>query len=336
MALVSSRSIEKDINRLKKIRGISFKYKGKIFRNPKREFCKNLDKLKIDTYDLVDVSKYKLPFSNRPAGLVAPQRGCPFDCIFCTSCIYYGKKPRYKSIEAAMDEIHHLVYENKVRDIGFWSEVLTLNEKYTKKLFETIIKEKIDANFYLTTRVDNLNKEVLKIMKKAGVVTIAFGIESACQRILDLAKKGITVSQTKRAIKNIKALNMNALGHVIFGLPGEDRKSMKTTLNFVIKNRVDFANFYIAVPYPGTEFFKMAETNGWLTTYDWSKYALQNAVISYPHLSDKMLKEFRKFAFFKFYSRPRKMLSVFKSIGLANLPSFLSKIGRVYSNWVSG
>lgn len=320
---------------IKEIKGVAFKINNKIFKNPEREFYHDINYFKVDSYDLIDVKDYNLPFSNRPVGLVSPERGCPFNCIFCVASIYYGKKPRYKKVNVVIDEINHLVYENKVKDIGFWSEVLTLNKKFTIEIFKSIIKEKIDANFYLTTRVDNVNKEILKIMKKANVITVAFGIESASQKILDTAKKGITVKQIKDAIKNIKLYNMNALGHVIFGLPGETLSSMKTTLNFVLKNKVDFTNFYIAVPYPGTEFFELAKSKGWIKTFDWSKYGLQNAVISYPHLPDHILEKFRKHAFLKFYSSPQKILSVIKAINIRDCLPFFKEIVRVYSNWIS-
>lgn len=320
---------------IKGVKGIAFRSKNVIIKNTDRPFCSDIDYLKVDSYDLIDVKDYNLPFSNRPVGLVSPQRGCPFNCIFCVASIYYGKVPRYKSVNVVMDEIKDLVYENGVKDIGFWSEALTLNKKFTIELFKNIIKEGIDANFYLTTRVDMIDREMLYLMKKAGVVTIAFGIESACQRILDLSKKGTTVEQIERAIKNIKSYGINALGHVIFGLPGETMNSMKTTLKFVLKNKVDFTNFYIAVPYPGTEFFELAKAKGWIKTFDWSKYSLQNAVISYPHLPGCVLERFRKHAFVKFYSNPKKILSVAKAINLKDAFVFLKDVIKVYSNWVN-
>ena len=80
---------------------------GEIVAGPQRLFIEDLDSLPFPAWHLIDTSRYRLPFREEPFLIVAPLRGCPFNCNFCTCQTYYGKKLRKRSIARVIQEIEY-------------------------------------------------------------------------------------------------------------------------------------------------------------------------------------------------------------------------------------
>jgi len=76
------------------VRGLSFKRNKKTINNPAREFIKNIDEIPMPAYDLLPMEYYKADGVN--FGTVVTSRGCPFNCIFCSSSLQFGKKMAYR------------------------------------------------------------------------------------------------------------------------------------------------------------------------------------------------------------------------------------------------
>jgi radical SAM superfamily enzyme YgiQ (UPF0313 family) len=104
------------------------------------------------------------------------------------------------------------------------------------------------------TRADAFDEEIARAMQKADVKIVCFGIESFDQRLLDLNNKGITVDQVERSLKIAKDHGLLTVGFLIFGMPGEDEKSVETTKEIILKNKInlDYLNLATMVPLPGT------------------------------------------------------------------------------------
>lgn len=317
--------------KLKEVKGISFKKKGEVIRNEKRPFIEDTSKLYIDTRDLVDNEKYNLTLSDGPLAMVTSSRGCPHSCTFCTASIFYGKKPRYRKPEAIFEEMRRCKHQG-IDNIALWGENYPSNRKFIMQLSKLLQKEDLNVKWHLTSRVDEVDQEMLRVMKKGGCETLMLGVESGSQKILDRANKNIKLRQTRKAVEKAKEVGLKTSAHMIFGLPGETRETMKKSQKFALELDPDFFNFYCAVPFPGTDFYREARRKNWIDTYDWSKYELNQSVISYPHLKAEEIEEFRRGAFLKFYSRPKKAFQIFKKAD--NKLSLLKSVPKFLKNWV--
>lgn len=286
------------------VEGISFKSEKEITNNPERTFCDNLNELPFPARNLLNNNKYTLPVINRPYTLVISSRGCPYQCIFCTASLYYGSKLRLRSPENILAEIDEVVKKYKVKDITMWSDTFTLNRQFVVDICQGIIDKKFDIQWTCNSRVDKVDPELLALMKKSGCIGISYGIESGVQEILDNIKKDITLKQIRDAFKWTNEAGIETLAHVIFGLPGETKETIKETVRFVKGINPDYAQFYCAIPFPGTEFHRMAKQNGWLTDEKWSMYEINRAMISTPKLPVEELRKARLRAFLSFYLRP--------------------------------
>lgn len=145
-------------------------------------------------------------------------------------------------------------------------------------------------------------------MKKAGANTIYFGIESGTQKILDFIGKGVTPEQSKISVKNAEEEGLRTFGSFIIGFPQESKSDVKRTLKFSRKVGVDFAQFTIATPYPGTRLWNMSLKEKLLTTFDRRKFTTIDPILNLKCFTSDQITKFLEFAYLKFYLRPKVLL----------------------------
>ncbi|MFH1862344.1 MAG: radical SAM protein [bacterium] len=291
---------------LKQVSGLSLRLSdGAIHSVPDRGFISDLNELPYPAWDLVDLNNYRLPFSGRKFLMVTTSRGCPYNCIYCVAQSYYGKKVRLRKPERIVDELEYLQKTYDISDFFFWSESFTIIRAAIKELCREIIRRKLDMHWVCNSRVDNIDLELLQLMKKAGCWMISYGVESGEQAILDGIKKNITIKQVSEAIRLTRQVGFQIAGHFVLGLPGETPATMKKTYDFACKLDLDYAQFYCASPWPGSEFYHMAQTEGWLGSDNWDDYEQDKSIINYPGLSAEEITHFRDWATRRFYLRPK-------------------------------
>jgi len=303
---------EKDVSQ---VRGLVYRENSDILLTEEQDLSQNnLDELPFPARDLIKRERYTLPLTGKPFALVNIGRGCPYDCTFCIANIYYGKEFRRRSIESIGDELTECKYKLGITNFLFWGESFTLYPEYGEAICDEIIKRNLDIQWSTTSRVDTLTPRLLEKMKKAGCILLGLGIESTSQEILDRARKKVKAEKAKEAIALCRKAKIKTMGHFIFGLPGETKKTAKNTIRFIIKSGLDYCQCYCAIPYPKTELYKTAKENDWITSYDWPRYELTDSVLKTKELEPEEVKRYRDLAFRKFYLRSGFIFQQFKMI----------------------
>ena len=315
------------------IPGISFRdKKGGIIHNPDSEFM-DAEIIPFPAWHHLDITPYRLPLKNRPFLIVAPLRGCPFPCSFCTAGIYYGKKLRKRPVKNVIEEISNNRIKYNVNDFFIWADTFTADREYVKEFCSELISRNIKTFWTCNSRVDTVDVEMLELMKKAGMWMISFGLESGSDEILKRSKKGIHTMQSKSAVETAHRLGIKTSGHFIYGLPGETESSMMQTLGFALNLPLDIAQFYAASPFPGTRLYDEATSEGWLVEND--SFSQSHAVMELPGLSAKRVDAFRQYSYRKFYLRIRVLFRLLKIAGPSAATNILFNIKRFYG-WVWG
>ncbi|MBI4726467.1 radical SAM protein [candidate division TA06 bacterium] len=296
------------------ISGISYRRNGEVFHNSPRAAIEDLDSLPYPAWDLIDKDLYKLPLSDRPFLLLATNRGCPFSCRFCADHVYYGKKLRKFSPRRIADEIEYDINDIGVKQFLFWAESFTLDRGHALATAREIINRKLDIGWVCNSRVDQVDPEMLNNFKQAGCWMIGFGVESGSQRMLDLMAKGTTIQQTRNVVNLAQKAGLKVTAHVMFGYPGETGEELRATLDLVKELNFDFAQFYSAVPFPGSELYWQAQKEGWLASRDWRLYEQNYCVIKTSELDPPEVEAFRSRAFREFYLRPGQVLKIIRSL----------------------
>lgn len=311
--------------KLSKVKGITFRNDNKIYKTEDRPRLENLDLLPLPARDLLNNKLYKAPDTGKPIAYILTGRGCPHRCIYCAVSVASGYKLYTRSVESIIREIEECYYKFKIKDFFFRSDTFTWDEKWVVSLCQKIIEKKIKIRWGTNSRVDTINENRLYWMKKAGCYVIGFGIESGNQEMLNKMKKRITIEQIKDAVNICKKYRIRSYLLFMFGLPWETKESANDTIKLALELDGDFADFNIAYPLPGTEFYEIAKKdklfNGELTGFDYAK-----PIVRTYSLTREELIEIRKDAIKKFYFRPKYILkTILKIRSLSELFSYIKQ-----------
>lgn len=302
----------------------SFKgLKGTVYRTGKsiknngiRGYIKNLDSLPFPDRDLL-LGKYHKSLGKNPYATMMTSRGCPYSCSFCAKEIF-GRTYRSRSVENIIDEIVMLKEKYRIKELVFFDDSFTLKKERIMKLCDGLIKEDLDIQWKCETRVDLVDRELLKKMNDAGCYLIAYGVESGVQKSLDFLNKRFTIEQTKKAIQNTKAAGIMTQAYLIIGVPGETRNDVKKTIDFAMSLDLDFAQFSLLVPFPGTELYKYADEKGMVQCDDWSSYTYfgdsSKSILGTEAISVDELERIRDKTIKSFYLRPNYLIKRFNNL----------------------
>ncbi len=290
----------------KEIRGIAYRNGNRILNNPPEVLISDVDSIPEPSWDLLPMDKYEI--DNTQFGTIMTSRGCPYNCIFCSSSLQFGKQWRGHSVERVIDELKTLRYKYNKRDIEFLDDTFTLNMKRAIELTDRIYKEGIDIRWSASARVNLFNADIAKNMKRAGAHTVYFGIESGSQKILDFIGKGTTLDLAKSSVRKANDAGLYTLGSFIIGFPDDTIKDVKTTIKFSKSIGVTVAQFTIATPYPGTRLWDYVMENKLLLTMNWRKFTTLSPVIKLRNFTSDQILKWLSWAYISFYVRPLYLL----------------------------
>ena len=296
------------------ILGITYRKNDVIKDNSPRPLIRDLDSIPIPAYDLLPMERYVV--EGIRFGAVMTSRGCPYNCIFCSSSLQFGRKWRAHGVDRVIEELKILAEKFGVKEIEFLDDTFTLNPKRVEEISKKIIQEKLDISWSASSRVNTFNYQIGCSMHRAGAHTIYFGIESGSDRTLKFIGKGISKRQSVDAVKTAKQAGLRALGSFVIGFPYETESEIKETIRFANRVGVDLAQFTIATPYPGTRLWDLAVERNLLLTRNWRKFTTIDVVMKNIYLTPQKVKKLLLWAYITFYLHPRRVIEdVFKNRG---------------------
>ncbi len=306
------KNIEKSkyiLSNLDALNGISFVKNDKVITTQSIDLSKiDMENLPFPAYDLLpDLKPYHTGILNPPFALVVTSRGCPFQCSFCA---YAKMGYRARSPEKIIEELKWLKSNFGLKNFLFFDDLLGLKKDIFVKLLKLVIDEKINLKWVSCTRANLIDDEILKLMKKAGCMEIAIGIESGSAKILNCMKKGISLSDIRKAAELLHKNKILFYGMAIIGLPGESRETIEETIKFIKEVDPFYTQFCFATPFPNTEIYKYYKENNFLLTEDWSKYSplSPEPVIRTESLTKEDLIELKNYVYKKLIFRPMYLL----------------------------
>lgn len=306
--------------RLTGIDGVIFREDGKIIKNPPGPLITDLDSLPFPARELLnDTNKYIPPpatYRRKPVAVVLTSRGCNRRCIYCFQIDKERKSGiRYRSIENVIGEIE-LCLRQGYREIKFIDDTLAADYDRAMRLAQEISGRRLDFTWFASACVNQVDRRLLDAFKAAGCWAILLGAESGVQKNLNTIKKGITLEQTRNAVKAAREAGLKVFTPFIFGIPGETFEDGLKTIEFACELNPDIANFHCLTPFPGTELYENIGKYGAMSN-NLSDYTYQGAAFIPYSMTRQEITKLRQAAFKRFYSRPQFILS--RILGLRNL-----------------
>ncbi len=307
-------ALEKGGN-LDNILGLYHREKGEIKFNGYRPIVKDLDEFPTPLRKFFDMPKY-IPTPNQykrlPATNMITARGCTYSiCNFCFESTKYVREKGYRriSVKKAIEEINYLIEEYGIKEIAFWDDEFLLGGNWVDDFCDAIINEGIDITWSCYGKVNFVNPQILKKMKKAGCWNIFYGFESGNQELLNITKKGQTIEMIRNAAKWTNNAGIEIRGSFILGLPTETPEMGEKTIQLALNLDLDYGEFHLNTPYGGTEMEAMCKSGKYGTYYGDKGFEKHTycSVLFVPkdYKSQEQLLKLRNDAYKRFYIRPK-------------------------------
>lgn len=283
--------------------GISFWNENQVVENAPRPLIKNLDELPFPAILFVEQFVFSNPkLKVSPYMAMVTSRNCPFHCIYCVPSsltfareIEYkkdhnGKKPPvgFRSPENVVAEIEKLASLG-YKAIGFMDDNFIVTSKRLQIIGEALKKHHIVWG--CQARVDAITEEIAAMLQEYGCQYVDLGVESFNNEILKYIKKGITEEQIYTAISLLQKYKVPVKLNILIGTsPLETVETIKDTFRKVKKLKVSQVMFNIVSPFPATEFYDIAKSNGWIEGGEYVPTDVQrNSILNYPSLSSRQM-----------------------------------------------
>ena len=289
------------------VRGIAYRAGGEVRDNEPMPLIEDLDSLPPPARELLgDDEEYVPPpatYRRRPVAVMITSRGCNRRCIYCFQLDPTRKSGiRYRSVSNVMQEIE-LCLAQGYREIKFIDDTLCADYGRAMELATEIKRRGLDFTWFASACVNQVDEPLLRAFREAGCWAILFGAESGVQKNLNTIRKGITLKQTRDAVRAAKRAGLRVFTPFLFGIPGETFDEALETIKFAIDLDPDVANFHAITPFPGTELYDNIEQYGTMST-ELTDYTYQGIAFTPHTMSREQIARLRQLAFRKFYSRP--------------------------------
>jgi radical SAM superfamily enzyme YgiQ (UPF0313 family) len=289
---------------LRGVRGLVYKKGKKVVKNPARPPIANLDILPFPDRSLIRNEKYINPVcKNHPYTMVLSSRGCPYKCTYCYMEVY-GHSWRFRSAKNVVEELIEIKKKYGIREIWFRDDLFSFDKERTLEICEGMTKNNLGLTWSCQTRVDHLNREVVKKMKEAGCYVISLGIESGSQEILNNLRKGITLDKAREAVRLCNDEGIRTRGYFIIGCPGETKETINQTFNFAKELDLDYFMLSILTPYPETTLFNEALKEKIIKKKSWSEALKKSGQIKTDFSFEELMK-IKRDMYMRYYLRPK-------------------------------
>lgn len=261
--------------------GVAYRKSEEIIVNKCTSVIEDLDSLPFPARDLVDMRLYSYinyAYINRkyykvrkydPSTPLVSQievtRGCFNRCTYCSVSVFEERRIRCRSIKNIIAEIKLLKKDFGITEVHFVQNNMAVNKKYMLELCGEIQKLKIHPTVVSGLWPNVLDREIIQAMARAGFKSIILALSSASKRVLkEIMHRPVNLDKIPGLVKECQKQGMQVSASFVLGMIGETKAELLESLNYPLKLGLDGAEFLVAFPLPGTEFYNHAKKKGYL------------------------------------------------------------------------
>ncbi len=240
---------------LETVAGVSLMARsGKIHHAPVRQYARSLDELSPPLYRALNLSSYEWCS-------VASSRGCPAGCLFCADSHLFGRGIMLRDPEGFVSELEMLHRDHGVNRFYLIDEQFTYSQERAMRICDLLISKRLDIQWQANLRVDHVSEDLLRKMKRAGCISVSFGVESGSNAILKRVHKGTNRAKIAAAIEAAKQAGLRVKTSWIVGLPGSMEEQLES-IDLMRQTEPNHIDVYLLSIYPGTPLWQAAEQYG--------------------------------------------------------------------------
>jgi radical SAM superfamily enzyme YgiQ (UPF0313 family) len=224
------------------------------------------DRLPFLSYTPAELQAYKsiFPVQLRQRvvwGFLIATRGCPYPCNFCSEVmrVSTGTKLRTRSATNVADEMAHLGRQG-VNICSFQDDSFASHRRFVRALCEELIARRSTMPWMARVRADEVDYDLLALMKQAGCLMLGMGVEAGTQRIIDTIQKNFKptpwLERCRQAFRWTRELGIGTNAYYIIGNPTETQEDIEHTIRFAQELNSDTIQVHFYTPYPGSAAWK--------------------------------------------------------------------------------
>jgi radical SAM superfamily enzyme YgiQ (UPF0313 family) len=298
---------------LRAVPGVCFRQGGAARRSAARELIGDLDSLPFPAWHQLDLRRYFDGTKRHPHVDIFASRGCPHGCQFCLwPQVMHGHRLRLRDPRCVVDEMARdialLPELQRGGEFFFEDDSFTLVRSHAMAVCEEILRRRLKVTFSVNARADSADRELFRLLKRAGCRQLLVGFESGVDRLLQGVGKRCASAAGRTLVHLAGEAGLAVHGCFVFGLPGETAETITETLRYALSLDLATAQFAAAVPFPGTAFYARCAAQGLLRDRPWEAWldgGEQAAVVEPPGLGPGGLTAAVDRALQAFYFRPR-------------------------------
>lgn len=300
------------------IEGLIYREDGQVHFNGFRKHLMVMDELPFPAYEKLHgfPESYQLPifsYPKAPNTTVITSRGCPYTCSYCDRSVF-RRTYRYNSPQYMIDMLRHLREKFNIRHINIYDDTFTLKRQRVIDFCRLKIESGLKMTFNCAARAEQIDEDMLRLMKQAGCWMISLGIETGDPELLKKHRSYLPRDNVSNALEDIrkkiymiKRAGLRAKGLFMMGLPGETEQSIEKTMNYVFSLPLDEFNLSKLTPFPGAPMYCDIKEQGYFEE-EWDLMnALNFVFVPKGFTKDRLEERYREF-YRRYFSRPKVLL----------------------------
>jgi anaerobic magnesium-protoporphyrin IX monomethyl ester cyclase len=264
------------------VAGIAFRRGGTVVRTDSRTCMESIDDLPA-AWDLLDWKDYySLVIPDSRLGAISTSRGCDHDCTFCSQQKFWEKSWRARDPRKVADELDYLYTTYHVNVFMITDEYPTKCRERWEALLDAVISRDIPVYLLMETRASDIirDRDIIWKYRKAGIIYISFGVETADQSTLDALNKEQCSEEFKQVFDILREQEIVSEASFMVGFPDETPESIKKTMHLAQQYNPDIANFFTFTPWPYSGGYNNLKPL--VRIHDYAKYNMVDPVLE-PH-----------------------------------------------------
>ena len=240
--------------RWEEVQGITFLRDGELLATPRRPLVTDINSIPRPAYHLWDIERYMKLMIN-PGVTMITSRGCPYACTFCDAEMT-PRQYRAMGPQQTVDLMEFLLDTYNPPQLVLFDDLFTIQRKRVIAICKEIVHRDMCFEWVCESRVDTMDFEMLRWLRKAGCVKIYYGLESGSPSMLNTMKKGVTTEKVRHGAKLNRQIGMYFNFFLLYGFPEDRVEDHRLTEDLIRATRPDAVCCAILQPIPGTEVYE--------------------------------------------------------------------------------
>lgn len=311
--------MQADDRDLRSIEGLLFRDAGEVVFTGFRQSLLDLDTLPFPAYEKLQgfPDSYKLPifsYPKAPNATIITSRGCPYTCSYCDRSVF-RRTYRSNSPEYMIELMNTLQRRFNIKHVNIYDDTFTLKRKRVIDFCELKNKTGLNMTFNCAARTEQLDSEMLSVMKKAGCWMISLGIETGDPALLKRHRSFLPnggtedpLEKVRTMVHQIKRAGIRVKGLFMLGLPGETEESIEKSMEYVFSLPLDEFNLSKLTPFPGAPIYKDIREHGTFEE-NWELMNAMNFMFVPKGFTRERLEERHVEFYRRYFARPRTLLN---------------------------